>query len=277
MYPSEVLDFLKADGFTVQIRGDEWKAVALDESHEMCINKDLKVGITYPSESYLQKTSLFLITRIEAQTNFVQDLFLERNDNVTEISTLVDNSESSKGVEDNVMAMMKVISDSKLFQHSPGRILSNPFLCQEASNEQYHDLPSFRKIGEEATQQYINHHLIKQSSSSTTVHRKKLLTMSGHAPKRKRKMNEEKESEVIRLLGMRLAWCKRNNRAFFFDDIYSVFPRALCDENGTPHKSSKSLWNNNLNIDMHPLILQFSVILLQVSLYHKLWSLMQCS
>lgn len=160
--------------------------MALDEAHEMCINKDLKAAITYPTKSYLQKTSLFLNTRIEAQKNFLQDLFLERNDNVTEISTLVDNSASNKGVEDNIMAMMKVISDNKLFQHSPGRILSNPFSCQEGSNEQRHDLLSFRKIGEEATQQYINHYLIKQSSSSTTVHRKKLLTMSSQAPKRKR-------------------------------------------------------------------------------------------
>ena len=248
LYPSEVLDFLKADGFTVQIRGDKWKAVALDEAHEMCINKDLKAAITYPTESYLQKTSLFLNTRIESQKKILQDLFLERNDNVTESSTLVDNSASNKGVEDNIMAMMKVISDKKLFQHSPGRILSNPFSCQEASNEQRHDLLSFCKIGEEATQQYINHHLIKQSSSSTTVHRKKLLTMSSQAPKRKRKTNKEKESEVvIRSLPTRLAWCKRNNQAFSFDDdVYSVFPRALCDENGTPHKSSKSHWNDKL-------------------------------
>lgn len=50
-----------------------------------------------------------------------------------------------------------------------------------------------------------------------------------------------------RSLRTRLAWCKRNNQAFSLDDdVYSVFPRALCDENGTPHKSSKSHWNDKL-------------------------------
>lgn len=35
LYPEEVKEFLKDGGFTVQIRNEEWKAVALDEAHEM--------------------------------------------------------------------------------------------------------------------------------------------------------------------------------------------------------------------------------------------------
>ena len=52
---------------------------------------------------------------------------------------------------------------------------------------------------------------------------------------------------VIKCLRRRLAWCQRNNQQFSFtDEIYSIYPRALSDQNGIPHKSAKSHWNEKL-------------------------------
>lgn len=46
-------------GFTISINSGKGHAVALDEAHEMCVNKDLKMAITRPTQSYLQKNISF--------------------------------------------------------------------------------------------------------------------------------------------------------------------------------------------------------------------------
>ena len=52
---------------------------------------------------------------------------------------------------------------------------------------------------------------------------------------------------MIKCLQRRLAWC--NHRGMKFDpgnEQYSVFPRALSDENGVPHKAPKRHWTDKL-------------------------------
>ena len=52
-----ILKCLEEGAFAVSIRGFKGHSVALDEAHEMCINRDMKAAIVRPSKAYLQKTS----------------------------------------------------------------------------------------------------------------------------------------------------------------------------------------------------------------------------
>lgn len=54
-FPDPVMQSLKEGAFAVCIVEGKGHAVALDEAHEMCINKDMKSAVVYPSKSYLQK------------------------------------------------------------------------------------------------------------------------------------------------------------------------------------------------------------------------------
>ena len=58
VYPPKILNNLKK-GFTESIRGTKGYAVAIDEVHEICIDKDMKLAIARPTKAYLQKNLPF--------------------------------------------------------------------------------------------------------------------------------------------------------------------------------------------------------------------------
>ena len=82
-YPNEILNCFKAGGFTVKIKGGIGHAVALDEAHEMCINRDMKMAVARPTQPYLRKTTFFFSYRIKAQKqllNYFQQLLKHPRD-----------------------------------------------------------------------------------------------------------------------------------------------------------------------------------------------------
>ncbi len=154
VYPPEILANLTSGCFTVHITGEAWRAVALDEAHETCINKDLKDAITYPTEAYLQKTSLFMNYRIKSTKNFLHQLFPDVYTSINSKPTIVDNTCESAKRENDIVIMTTTILDNNLLPRNfhDDRGLLNTFTGQVATLEQRHDLLNFRKVGEEATQ-----------------------------------------------------------------------------------------------------------------------------
>ena len=82
-YPNEILNCFKAGGFTVKIKGGIGHAGALDEAHEMCINRDMKMAVARPTQPYLRKTTFFLPHQSSETTYF---------------STISNNSQNTPGI-----------------------------------------------------------------------------------------------------------------------------------------------------------------------------------
>ena len=72
-FPRHILNYFEAGAFSVSLKGVKGHSTALDEAHEMCINRDMKAAIT---RRYLQKTSLFLRYRITAHKHLLKQVYL---------------------------------------------------------------------------------------------------------------------------------------------------------------------------------------------------------
>ena len=167
-YPSIVLTCLEKEGFTVNLTGQQQRAVALDEAHEMCINKDLKTAVVRPTESYLQKTSLFFNDCIILYKNLLHQLFPPQSGSHIYPSEILDSSPQTYRCEENIMEMCNLIISKSLFPASQctTRGLPNVFTGQPATNEQTSDMFSFYQIGEQSYQNYVKYRRVWLLSAS---------------------------------------------------------------------------------------------------------------
>ena len=139
-YPRSVLDCLKRE-FIVNLTEQRWRAVALDEAQEMCINQDLKTAVVRPTKAYLQKTSLFFNHLIKLCKNIIHQLFPEHLIHQIRLTGILDNSSQAYRYEQNVKQLCTVAVQSNLFStQSNNRELMNVFTGQLATNEQTCDM-----------------------------------------------------------------------------------------------------------------------------------------
>ena len=61
--PDVVRECFSKGGFVCNIRGTKMHAVALDEAHEMLVNKDIKTYVVRPSKEYLDKIMFYYPVR----------------------------------------------------------------------------------------------------------------------------------------------------------------------------------------------------------------------
>ena len=249
-FPADILQHLKM-AFTVSINGGKGHAVALDEAHEMCINKDLKMAIARPTKSYLQKTSLFMRYRITTHKNLLLQIFPHLNRDPQILFDVFSSTSEIKEREDNIVAMLSEIQCKELLPGSisGNRGLVNIFSGVHATPEQRHDLLNIREIGCTNLTNYITHKILKIPSTETPQRQNKLLTMAPTKVVSRRLMNqrEREMKQVNKCLRQRLAWCNRTGQTYDVNkEQYSMYPRAIADENGHPVKGVKSVWKDKL-------------------------------
>ena len=67
--PQIVLNTFRMGGFVVSISGRTWHSVAIDEAHEMKINKECKTSIVRPSRDYINRVAGYIPYRTSCLEN----------------------------------------------------------------------------------------------------------------------------------------------------------------------------------------------------------------
>ena len=146
--------------------------------------------------------------------------------------------------------MCTYINKSSLFSvQTTNRGVVNYFTSQKTTHEQQYDMLHFREIGTESYLNFITHRILMITSTDRApVRKKKILTMNKPKSTKRRVTRKEKEAKLVtKCLRRRLAWASRSNQSTQnLSDQYSIFPRALADEYGNPHKASKSTWKKKI-------------------------------
>ena len=130
-FPDEMMSIFKQGGFVVSLSGKQWHSVAVDEAHEMKINKECKMSIVQPSQDYISRTANYIPYRAECMENLREQLFPE--DNHTCAPDIPDSIESeeykTKRSTANIKAQRNLmLSMEYLPLETTNKILCNPFV-----------------------------------------------------------------------------------------------------------------------------------------------------
>ncbi|XP_035680555.1 uncharacterized protein LOC118418656 isoform X2 [Branchiostoma floridae] len=143
--PDHILRYFQEGGFVTSINSVNYSNVALDESHEMLINRDTKEVITGPNKFVIEDLVLFLPYRAKLIKQVKKQILVKTNCRTqTDLSPTIIEQERL-----NIVYYAKKVVDAGIFSalvHD--RCLSQPFTGASISDIQREDLLKFREIGD---------------------------------------------------------------------------------------------------------------------------------
>ena len=245
--PADLVKYFENGGFVLSISGNVLHSVALDESHEMLINKHVKQAIVRPSKDYINRITRYIPFRVKSMENFKAQVFSKQVHSTSRISPVMfipDQSDIKSAT--NIKCMLQQMKDYKLFPYSIplNRGLVNPFRGLVATTAQNHDLLQFREIGRENFELRIKAYILKNPSVKVPQRRKKLQTFATSKKGFKRQTNaaQQELKRVQKCMRKKIAHAnKSGSNPDVVGQQYIEYPRALCTIDGLPVKGQKSI------------------------------------
>ena len=175
--PAYIRECFEQGGFVCNMRGRRMHAVALDEAHEMLVNKDNKTSIVRPTEEYLNRV-LYYPVRAHAIKQLKSQLFppdLSRGESPP--VTIFHTPPADISTEHNINSIINRLAQEgeMLFTEKSGLYTMSGV---QATPEQQKDLLTFRDIGKKYHIVYIQYRILKDPSVNAPNCLKRLHTFS---------------------------------------------------------------------------------------------------
>lgn len=223
------------------LSGSSVRSVALDEAHEMLVNKDLKTTVVRPTKEYIDRIIHYYPVRAQALKALKQQALLDGLGESTNRVSIFDTSPHAVKVEENVAAMINKLKSTNLLTAGPANPLQS-LSGQLAKPEQKRDLLSFWDTGRKQFENRVKYFQLRDPSADVPQRKVKLLTYTtSKAAKKKIKMIEREKKLVNKCVRLSLAWnSKVDSNYQQHGGQYLELPRAISDPHGRPHKGTKS-------------------------------------
>ena len=114
-FPQDIQHFFRRGGFSVSLSGRPWDSVALDEAHEMKINKECKTSIVRPSKDYTSRVAGYIPYRVRCLEHAREKLFPEEGvaSHRPLPSAIVSTDSCDKKALTNVAAQVELIQSAR--------------------------------------------------------------------------------------------------------------------------------------------------------------------
>ena len=193
-YPNEVIRTFQEGGFVASLSGRPWHSVALDEAHEMKINKECKTSIVHPSKDYIQRVASYIPYRAKCLENLKGQLFPEEK----HLPSVPSSFPEARKTFANIEAQTRLIlSTEYLTTTTTSQELCNPFSKKFANAEQQHDLASFREIGQCEFENHVSYYILKEASVHPPIRKKRLLTLTQRKASQRAITQLEKDRRMV--------------------------------------------------------------------------------
>ena len=247
--PAPILTMFQQGAFVVSILGRPWHSVAIDESHEMLINKDCKTSIVRPLPDYINRIAHYIPYRSKAVKNLQSQLFPTKTDKYTAVSSPFSGKPNDIKYNENVKAQVQALEASKLLIITgTNRGLINPFTNKKASAGQHHDLLNFRAIGQQEFLLRISSVILKNPSVQAPNRRRRLQTFSERKVTKSRITQLEKDRKLIMAaMKRKIQFSHRIGTPIDKPGEQLIeLPLAISDNVGNPMKGQKSYTTKSL-------------------------------
>ena len=245
--PSTILAMFQQGALVVSIKGKPWHSVAIDECHEMMINRSCKSAVVRPTRDHINRVAQFITYSSKAIENLKTQLF-PQNEKEESNQSILSSYSKDKAFNNNVTAQMKLMREKGLFEvRTTNRGLINPMTNVKANPDQEHDLLNFRYIGEREFLSRVASVLLQQPSVQAPNRKRRLVTFSDTKKKGQRISQLERDRRLV-MLAMRkkINHSKRTGKPIQqTSEQLITYPLAICKD-GKPNKGTKSYTTQSL-------------------------------